>query len=165
MAPPKFILYDIATEVKDAVVAGFDAEDVELPDRRFVANGAIADDCEQLAVAVQRIFQGTPDGETALVDDVAGAGLRSIDLIVRLTRDCQPLMDHTNDVVDAADIDAAGRVLLIDGWLLRKIVTAAKRAGDILSACDKAVIGPCVSFGPQGGFGGWELTIRAQVGG
>lgn len=165
MAPPNYVLYDIAQEILDAVVAGFTDAGVDLPTRRFVSNGAIADDCEQLAVRVLRIYQGLPEEETAQPDRMAGAGLRSIDIGVRLTRDCVPLPDDAQDVPSAEEIDANGRVLLIDGWLLRKVVVAAKKAGEILSACEDAFVGPCVSFGPQGGVGGWELGIRAQVGG
>lgn len=61
--PEALSLVNLAQAIFDGVVAGYAQNGATLPSRRYVTLGTPANDCEQMVVAWQQIYLGTPGDE------------------------------------------------------------------------------------------------------
>lgn len=162
MAHADTILFDIAADIRAAIESGFQTAGRELPERRFVSNGDVADDCDQLAVEVTSVFRMS-EGQEVATSLKRSAGL-GMDVAIRLSR-CQPSGETIGDDYVAPspeELQDAASDLLIDGWVMRQSLIAAYKAGDFES-CNDLALGRLEAFGPLGGIGGWTLNVRVQV--
>lgn len=156
-------LYDLAVVAKDAVVAYYLAQGVELPERRYVADGIPAwfPGCPQFTTRIVRVYSGTPGAETVgevdcLVQFTAVVGLE-------VTR-CVPTVNDRGDPPPADDVEASAGVVLADPALLFSAVFDAYQSGDF-GDCGGLAYEQWTAKGPDGGMAGGELTVRLQIGG
>lgn len=157
-------LYDLAQEILDAAADSLVDDGLAVPDKVYVSPGAIADfpdDCpDQLAVHLQRVYSGIPGTEVASPEDCGFA--RTAEFVVRLVR-CLDSSDDDEGNPSSAALDADAHGLLQDGWSLHQGLLSRYAAGTFLSACQALVVGNLTSVGPQGGLGGWQLLVQAQI--
>jgi len=150
------LIYERARTVLDAVVTGFAVDGVALPERQYVANGAVAADCEQLVVQVARIFRGLPGGTEGGTSPCHGPV--SMDVDVHLLR-CVPTIEGEGEDVSlpsAVELEASGEELLRDAEILRRSIKP-------LVDCRSIVLGNLVPYGPEGGLGGWTYRLVVQI--
>jgi hypothetical protein len=144
------------------VVEQFAAASVTLPSRRFVSNGAVAfDECEQLAVQVERIHVGGVGAETSA--PVNCVVTRTAELAVWLTR-CTPQMAEDGTPPSASEIDASAEDLLADAVLLSEAVITKRRDYAHFDGNRRDVgIAELRPIGPEGGQGGAVQRVRVQL--
>lgn len=151
--------FELAQSVLQTVVEDFAAADpdpIEVPTRRYIADGEVAYDCAQLTVEVVRFVIGTPTQEYA---GAARQGeVLSADLQVALIRDCAPIVSD-DGVPSAAAIEEHAVQILLDGHRL---------AGTFLrhpkpEGCPRVKVGACQRYGPEGTVAGWVLSLRGSL--
>jgi len=160
---------ELAQKVLDGVVAHFDAADVALPDRRYIAPGnpqLIAWDCEQLVVSLTGIGWGSaPDAAVGSVKpgaQMSVQGVRHAVFSIQLVR-CTPKSNDTRTPwPPAAEIQAAGVDFMRDSGLLSQaLVTLLAELRQGLAQDRSGVVeaGALTSLGPEGGYHGMEATL------
>lgn len=167
MIPPGR-LFELCSAVKDAVIDGFAQAAVDLPARRYVANGQqqVAYDCEQLTVA-HTITQGHTGsvvnlGLTANPRDAAWA-LRSAVVSVTIVR-CAPTPHTSGQSITPPSVDAeetSAAEMYADGQLALNSLIAAAKAGD-LGSCRTVAFLDLQTPGTSGGFA--SSVLRVQLG-
>lgn len=154
----------IATAILNGIVAELQADGtIQIPDRRFVAVGEVAWDCQMLVVHGLGISQAQAGGagevsfvvprtrETAVY--VASFGVT----IVRC-------LNQTLPSPSTAELNATGTAGLADGTALLKAGLAAWKNGRYLGgACNDYGIGPVEWGGPEGNLVSTTLTIQNQM--
>lgn len=156
------LLHDLADSVLGHVVnhyaaAGASAE--PLPGRRYVAEGLVAIDCDQLSVRVARVYRGTPGAE---VRDVVRQPLQlAADVEVQLVR-CAAKPPAGKPIPTAAAIDAVARVVHADAHHLWEALRAGARA-ETLVGCQGLAFGDWRGVGPEGGFVGGLLSVGVAL--
>jgi hypothetical protein len=165
---------ELAQKTLDAVVAHFDAADVLLPDRRYVAPGnpqLIAWDCEQLVVALTGIGWGAaPDSAAQSMkpgSQISAFGIRHAVFSVQLVR-CTPISKDTRTPwPPPEEIQASGIKFMQDaGRLSQALVTVVAELRQSI-AQDRAGLveaGVLTSLGPEGGYHGLEATLAITSG-
>jgi hypothetical protein len=150
-------LKELADDVMDVVTEAFAAEAIVLPDRRFISNGAVAYDCEQLSVEMAALGVGT------LVADRQGmphpGESPTVQIQIALIRDCMAIPDEDGNPPSVEAIEANADELLADGTVL---IRAFLRTTS-LSSCQKIKVLTCLPYGPEGTLGGWVLSLRAAL--
>jgi hypothetical protein len=154
------------------VQAYFAANNVDLPDRHYLAPGApglIAWDCEQLVVSLASVSWGINEDALQPVPQIGdGAGtfeVRHAQWSVQLVR-CTPVSDEGGQPPPAVDIQTAGELSLLDaGMLSQCLVNFATFPANHtwLPAGALAKAGGVVTLGPSGGFSGHEGTFTVTV--
>lgn len=140
------------------------------PDRRFVNPGLPAFDCcDQLTVHTDRV------ADAATLAPALSPGKRHtlgkknvVSLIITSTRCIPTGVDGpagTFQLPEPAELSASAEQINADGWALWNHIYNLLAAGDLLSRCSNVVFDGLVSVPPQGGCGGWTLTISAQYDG
>lgn len=159
MPLPSDRIYSIARAHLDAVVAYYAGVAASLPERQYVSDGnAVAWDCEQLVVYVERTYQGYSDAETGQAIDQLE--VRSAALWLEVVR-CSPAVDG-NDIPTAVEIETNAQLVLADAVMLAAAVRAAYKAGD-LGDCHGLTIGEWQALGPAGGYVGGRQGVRHQL--
>lgn len=156
--------YDLARSAFDAIVTGWPADPdvaLPLPDRRYVAFGQIAWDCEQLVVSGLRSF--ITDGDVAVEQVVSGPVFfnRAVELVVSIVR-CVPVVDNSGDEIlfpDPDAIETSALVAFTDEETIRDVLISAQEART-LAVPGGLAFGNWVTEGPLGGLGGGTLTVR-----
>lgn len=155
-------IYALATACLDAVVAHYITEGVELPERRYVANGLPAFDCEQVTVFVENTvgITGTPTVEnpTEWFRD-AGHAMRAGIFAVSIIR-CVPTMDDEGNPPPVAEENESSQLIYADTVLVLNALIAAEEAGD-LPGGGSVVFRGWTNENAQGGLGGG--TLRASI--
>lgn len=155
-------LFDVAKVVQDAVEDYYAAQFVLLPDRRYVAPGAPAMDCEQLTVHIERVFtnEGDVTFETAQpLRRAPGHGLPAATVIVSLYR-CTPVQDDNGNPPSAAALELNAQELLADGIMLHNALLVADDASRL--GFNLLALNGWTNIEPIGAFGGGYL--RATLG-
>lgn len=158
-APSK--LLDLARQVLDLAAAVLGDAGYPPPDRRYVAPGRVTTmpGCEALAVVVDRVYPGAPGQEVRTVPTSCAHPLTA-QLTVVLHR-CVPTVT-ADGLPDAGPLDTAGAGLTNQGWALLLGMQAAldtrPGAGRVVG-----VAGPLETLRPEGGIGGWQLTLNTRV--
>ncbi len=102
--------------ILERVVTGFERAGVSLPERRYWRTGTPPADCEQVVVTFRQAYYGPPGDEAAMPQQCDGP--RSAVVEVRITR-CVPTPKGTRQTApEAADIQAAADLQVVDAWLL-----------------------------------------------
>lgn len=166
MPPNPQRIWLLANIVKQAIIDGYECENVELPCDRFVSPGTPAWDYDDglLAVQVETTFGHSGLISTETLEPqlaMAGHALRGVLFAIHLIR-CVPMVDVNADEPVFPSIDAkedAAEVILTDAQLLLNVLVKAERDGD-LPGCSGIVFQQWQSVGPQGGLGGGILRVR-----
>ena len=167
----------MAADLLDAALAGL-AEartGIPPPGRRYTAHGRpVVDICEASDGTGQLSVYADPRAPLAFVSNNPRAGALSsvprtllIAPVATFTIEwwrCHPAFTVGGEIPDAADLDAAASMLLVDLWCMATQLLAEWRAGTLLSVrCASLEIGPVASLGPLGGAGGWSISVRAGL--
>lgn len=149
------VLYDLLTATLDAIVEVFEEEGVDLPDRRYVAFGTVAADCEQLTVALDQHYMGTPGGDPNALTRCGGP--RTVAMTVQLFRTtaAQTARQATPSV---ASLSKNAEKHLRDAWVL---LNAAERVDSI--AWGTGVIAEVTAAEAAGGLVGCNMSLVVPV--
>lgn len=154
-------VYTLAAELLAAVVdaaADHTPDPIVLPERRFVSNGEVAFDCPQVAVQTPRVFRGLAGQPFS---DVVRAGdVFTAEYTIWLTRKV-PTFDQQGNPPSGDKIQQSAQTILDDGWLLT--IGLLPKLKVVAESCMSLAIGDCVGVGPEGGHGGWQLTVHAGL--
>lgn len=163
MAPDPDYLYQAADRILSVIETAFEAANVALPPRRYIAGGDVAWDCPegQLVIHMPRIYTGLP--VAADLREVRCGTTRSAAVTVWLLR-CVPTLEDDADPPAAEALDDSGRELLIDALLLSDTMIRAHSRGELVDDDTQVALGDLQAVGPQGGLGGWRQDLRIQVG-
>ncbi len=150
-------IYDLAADLLDCVVAGFEeayddyAAPFALPERQYVHAGEPAFDCEQVTVTVpdeSGVTHSMPGGD---VNVPICSPPRHVQLQVSINR-CVPTLKDNGDPPTAAELDAAARTTLTDLWTLAYVLWSTYKTDACWGgACASVLFGPVNVNGPEGG--------------
>lgn len=149
-------LFTLAVTLKTAIEDAYTAAGVTLPTRRYVANGGVVIDCDQLVIQPGRLFTGVPALEETQRFKLPRS--QSFEYVIWLIR-CAPKMDGRGNPPTIADVEVSSAEVLQDTRLLFNAVMVRDVLGDCV---DGASLGIEV-YGPQGGYVGNQATLRVQV--
>lgn len=155
-------LFDIGQELQAAVEAKYAAELIPLPDRRFVAEGTVVWDCEQLTVRFIRSFSGLPGAPRTDPMGQRCAQPRSAEYEVALIR-CSAPIQSTSATPTVAAMETSAETFLRDAWLLPIAIAEAASDGLIGGGCSNVVVGSLTGRGPEGGYGGNQVTVEVGL--
>lgn len=134
------------------------------PERRYLSPGKPFPDCDQLTVYVPRVGEDTtrPTG--------LGAGTRHkqefraniVTFVVTLYR-CVPKIGSDLKAPRTDAQEAADAQLNADAWALWNGLWNRLRSGELRPRCSLVYMDSLAALPNSGGYGGWELTLRAQV--
>lgn len=152
---------DLLAAVVDVLTPGNAPDDrTEPPERRFVAHGTFAHDCELVAVRVDGIELRPVDGSST-----GCVQIPRVTFGVTVLR-CYP--DDVEPPPSAVALTEASRVLNVDAWHLVTGLVARLAAETLFTAvnvdCDAVTISPGLTpVGPEAGIAGWRLTVGVDV--
>lgn len=152
---------DLAAEVLAAIVAAYADEAIDLPARQYVADGPPAYDCEQVVVALVRLYPGLPFLENPSAPVLQATLLRTVTLAVHVVR-CIPTVSDRGKAPSAAVLGASGVRVLTDAYMVPTSLVRAWHAGTFRGRCESFGIREAVPAEPSGGFGGTIVTMDAQ---
>lgn len=166
-------LYDLAKELLDFCVVALDELPAGAPDRRYVAFGLPAIDCEQLTVHTFQMGEASTVPQESVMDTFRRANpypRLNIDyLVVTIVRDCYPgpTLGSTPTTPDVDDLVAASQVLYADGWQIWNAVKAGIEDGELFTRAGCRFIGwqPMQPLGPEGNTAGWTFPLLVQLDG
>jgi hypothetical protein len=157
----------VAQRMLTAVVAHFDANAWDLPERRYLAAGSpniLAADDEHLAVALDGIASGATGvtGNRGFGTLSRAAGTQHpprATLAARLMR-CVPTIDDSGEPPTAVELHEAGERLLLDpGRLLDALFVWRETELAPLNPNPQVDIGNVEVIGPMGGVAGYKVPI------
>jgi hypothetical protein len=168
------ILYDITSEVLQVAWDGLQAG---LPepfrhDGKTVLNGPPAWDewqnCGSMVMAWASSLMPTLPTETETPDYSGPIGcgmeLTPIFTVSVLTLRCEPTIDDSGHLPSAEELDAAARLVYVDGWLVWQALICWAKENQ--TRYDKAVSfassGP-PEGSPSGLLAGWQTTVKVAV--
>lgn len=162
-------LYDAAEALLTAAATAVEASGQSAPEGRYVSAGPpVFDCCDLMTVHVQ------------LHDDVAmrEAGNQGLPqmrpavpmtVFVVTTLRCYPIVTGgvAIRVPDAAKLDAASRVIYLDGWSLWNGLRTLIRQDRLFPGrpCRSVGTGSLAPAPTQGGCGGWTLPVMVEIDG
>lgn len=161
MPPSPDRLWNLAVDVKMAIIDGFAAAAVELPARQYVTYGNPAHDCAQLVVSLEATAGTEGNIAQEIVDPVlgkAGHAMRYARFGITLIR-CVPVVQDDAEPPTVEDEEQASEAILTDTVLLLNSIVAAQRAGD-LNRCGGVAFEQWTAITPNGGVGGGILRVR-----
>lgn len=143
--------------VLDKVVGTFEQAGIELPERRYIAYGDVAADCEQLTVQFQQLYDGSPGGNPNAVQQCDGP--RSVVMVVELFR-CVPTTAGPRGGPPSPEaMDASTVIFLKDAWLLLDSADQVSKA----SGWAPGFIVDVNPISPSGGFAGTRMNLTTLV--
>lgn len=155
-------LLALARDVLDLAAQVLTDAGTAAPDRRYVAPGQVSapPGCDALFVVIDRVYAGQPGVETRTVP-VNCAQPLTAQLRLVLHR-CVPTIGDGGDWPATSVVDGAGAGLVGEGWALLLGVQSALATrpggGGVVG-----LAGPLETLRPEGGVGGWQLTVNARV--
>ena len=156
-------LYALCEELLAASAAAldtiptFDPALAGAPDRTFVSPGQPAlDCCDQLAVHAQRVNEQPPGAQDT---HKMGARKNVVEFVVTITR-C-----HNVETLPPPTtvLDEVAEQMNADGFALWNHLWNMIRSGDLFTLCGPVIWGGLRALTPQGGCGGWVLSVTAEV--
>lgn len=156
-------LADLAEALLTAVEAGFEDAGVGLPERRFVADGVVVHDCEQVAVALDRLYTTVPRAEDPT--QMAGAlpVLWFATFVIHVVR-CVPTPSGSPaGMPSATAITDMGRSIHTDLWLASRSVRTEWAASRLGGACSALQLEEGRPIAHSGGHGGSTTRVTLQV--
>lgn len=156
------ILWNAALDLKTAIEDAFASYAVELPVRRFIYGGDLeAFDCAQLAISARFVANGQAGRGGAQFVQRNGPRLRVATLRATLMR-CSPVPDSRGQITTET-LEATGRIMLRDRWVLYNGVFKQWLDGAFLGSCQQAAFTSSEAVGEQGALIGSTLNVEAQL--
>lgn len=161
-----------AQKLLDLVVDVASAEDVELPERRYVTagvSGAEVWDCEQVVVGLSNLIPGNAARPATLLGEstLTAPGalmLFSAVLRVEIVR-CIPVISDNGQAPKTPAEHSAGLASMRDAALLHAVRVKATRDAALTGGEPGDVLpGNITPAGPEGGFAGVAMTMTVTVG-
>lgn len=165
-------VYDLAARVLSVIEAGYAAAGVPIQETRYLSQGKPIAGCDSLVVTWGDVSPGPPaptPGETQIVNPISASYslIRHAALHVWsfrcLTATPQSAADMTNVNTPAEAVDA--RVVMTDGYLIPKLLAAAKFAGSFGDYATEVSLGPCQPMEANGMIGGCFMEVRIALDG
>ena len=157
-------LWDQAEQILAAIVAEYASATVTLPTRQYVSPGRATEDCEQVAITLER---GAVKDFRPVTGFESSRG-QCVKILVPQWRvhvvRCIPHAGSEEGAVipPAADLDAAAAELLRDVWLVHSGVSAAIAAsGDAGPCANLQVTG--FGLGPMSDLGSAFVDVSADL--
>lgn len=157
--PANTVLYDIAKSILSAIETAYTNNGISLPTRRFVHQGEVAFDCDQIAVTILAVNQGLPGFE---ITSPVRCGLPLFARLQAVIIDCVPGLEESGQSPGHIKLDNAAKNLATKGWVALTGIRDAHRANKITS-CDQLRTVSMTAIGPEGGVAGWVIELEAQV--
>lgn len=164
-------LRTVVQHVFDTLVSELTSAGIDVPDRRYIHQGQVADDyagekcSEQFVVSFQGAFQGQIGFTGSAVPEAAirCAMPMSVQLEVRLTR-CVPGPRSDGTPPTASQLQDSAEQLLLDAWTLPVVVIDSTLDGSLTDmGVDLVGIGNVVPIGPQGNTGGSSMSLFVSI--
>lgn len=158
---------DFAEELLAAAVAALNTTAAGAPARQAVVPPMPVIDCEQVVVYVPGfvIESTTPGGLAAAHKTQMGLRMNMQTLAVQVVR-CVPVPDARGNPPSAAALQTSASAILQDGWAMWNHFSVLIRTGGLFNGkCAALYVDSGVPVPAQGGFGGWTMTVRAQIDG
>jgi hypothetical protein len=147
----------LARAVLDALTERWPVGAAELPERRYVAFGEVAIDCEQITVSIERTFTIEADAATEVTATGALFFMRAVEVTVQIAR-CIPTVDDDGNMPRPEDIEVSAAIAAQDEQNIRDALIDAQQEGD-LASCNGIALQNWTAVGPDGGFGGGRLGV------
>lgn len=152
-------LYAVAAKALAVIEAAYATAGVDLPGRRYVADGTAVYDCEQLTVQAERVFSTQGSTSQEVVADQNCLGMRSATLAITTLR-CVPTLNKSGRPPAPAAIDGAARMVLQDPTIQWEALRLAYRSGDLAPFDNGLAFEAWQGIGPEGGLSGGVLRVR-----
>lgn len=162
-------LWNLANEYLTACATAVASTPGGAPGRVYVSPGPPAWDCEQLTVhvggpAVADTFPLQPS--LAALHRVAVQGQVDLISLTATILRCVPTLTQQGKFPPDSALDAASQQTLADLWAIWNYVRRGKSTGALFPPKEREFgFDPAISMNLQGGFGGWQVTIRVQLDG
>lgn len=147
-------LGDLMSHVLDNVVGVFEQAGIELPERRYIAYGGVAHDCEQVTVSFIQMYLGPP-GDQAAQPQRCDAPRTAV-LALQIAR-CLPASGPRGSAPIADSISEHALSQSRDAWLLMEAGATSVDAWGLGVLADVAVTEP------QGGYQAVVLNLILAV--
>lgn len=151
-------IFDLAEALLSGIETAADGLGIDLPSRRFIAEGEVAWDCPLVAVAVPRIYRGRPLAEAQDVNRRFDTFVVEYD--VWILREV-PRPSDNGKLPTPTQITASAKTIMTDGFLITVGLRSTVRTLDGL--CTSAAATQTFAQGPDGGLGGWQSTIEVAL--
>lgn len=163
MALAKSAIVNQGHLILDTVIRGFEAADVELPERRYVAPGqtAPADDA-QLVLHLLSIAAGHP-GQEVTQWQRSPAAFRSATWQVSILRAVATQGGDSSYAPDPIDVQVDAEIAWIDAAVLQDLLESAKINRVLTRSGIPITISPVVPIGPQGGLAGVQAKVAIAL--
>lgn len=157
-------LYALAQATLASLEAHYTAEGVDLPERRYVADGLVAFDCEQVTVEVRRTFPSSGDVRQETAAPMQYETGRGAEIAVTILRCAPTVTDDSGEpaVPDIAEIEASALAKLADAEMVPQALREGHRDG-LLPGCGGVAFMGWRSLGPDGGLAGGETLMRLAI--
>lgn len=166
MPPATDRVTNIADAAVDALVDNWPGDAAAaLPERQYFTFGNVAwDQCEQLAVSVEKTFgvTGSLSGAQSLAS--RASDLRGVLLAVWLIR-CVTNIEEVGQAIEIAspaELEADARRVLDDVVAATNCLIVAQKAGKFGGACSGVAYQGWTAAGPEGNFGGGVTRVRIE---
>lgn len=130
----------------------------------FVADGLIVHNCPQMTIAADFVHRGPPGAEDPTPLSPPCVLQRTFQMTVEIVR-CVPTTTAQGRAPAPDAWSLSALEILTDGWALSEATFDAIVAGTVLAdeGCDLVAMERLTPFGPEGGIGGVQQVIQAQV--
>lgn len=154
-------LYELAGAVLEAVETAYAAETTAaLPDRRYVAEGTPAYDCDQVTVQVTRTFLTSGGIAQESIAPLGGAQFVA-EVVVSIIR-CAAPIGEDGEAPSTSEIEEVAQLVLSDAVVVFDAVNEAQRVGD-LPGCSGVGFAGWNAVQPSGGLTGGLATLRLVI--
>lgn len=157
-------LFDLAKEILAECVDILSDAGITPPEIQAVWPGEIVDEgCDQISVGLERLYNGLPGLEAASPEAVAEmAWARSASYVVRIVR-CVNSGNDRGRPPTVTEIEDDAEATYSDIWAIHQGLVTRYHAGTFLEACQSFLVGNALPAGPDGGVGGWTITLDMAV--
>lgn len=131
-------------------------------DRRLIADGSTAFDCEQLAVEGMPVFLGGSTATPPLPPPLVNMGGLGTSWRVWAVR-CVPTFGEGQDPPPAAEITTSTLRLLAERWAIVQAVLTLDEPGAPFEGCDVVYVNEIAPIAPSGGLGGTVARFTVNV--
>ncbi len=158
-------LYDLCVALRQAIVDGFAADGVALPDRREIVGVNVVGECEKLTIEWDRIFVGIA-GAAETPQPVTRALTRVTTINVYLFRCIWTPEGEAMEVLESPPtgvLDAEAKLIMTDAYELHRAITRGHFNGDFEGFCSGLSLGPALKIPTAGGIGGTTMALTAEL--
>lgn len=154
---------EIAPAALAAFVTQLETQQVQIPERQYVAPGNLIPwDGEQLVVVLQQVGQGQP-GQPNIQSYIPGVENLTAQFAVAIVRVIPALGEAAGMVPTDDEMTEAGISAMSDAQALIQAAIAI-HASQMLTGLGKGFsIGPCATVGPEGGLAGHRLLFEVSL--